>query len=127
MGVRVNISGLESIFSSNRINHAHYKAANQALLNMNQYVPYSGENGKQNHLRDTGKVISSHGGDFSIVWDATYAAPMFYGIVNGKEISAYTQTQGEPGKSKRWDQRMTGNNQDMQEVANAFKNTLLGG
>ena len=49
------------------------------------------------------------------------------GIVHGHQVKNYTVTEGEPGKSKRWDMRMTGNKQDMREVSDAFKNTLMKG
>lgn len=120
MAVRVHVDGLKSRFSSGNIAKARYAAANQALLNMNKYVPYSGENSKQNHLRDMSYV--SNDGD-SIIWNAKYATAQFYGFVNGREVRRYTT----PGTSKRWDQRLTGNNQDMREVTDAFKNTLMKG
>lgn len=133
MPVQVNVGGLKSRFNGGNIAKARYAAANQAMHNMNKYVPYSGNNGKQNHLRDANaltpdsKVNGEVAEDGSaIIWHMPYAAPMFYGVVHGHEVK-YTVTEGEPIKSKRWDQRMTGNNQDMREVSDAFKNTLLKG
>lgn len=130
MPVRVNVGGLKSQFSSGNIAKARYVAANQAMLNMNKYVPYSGENGKQNHLRDANaltpdsKVNGEVAEDGSaIIWHMPYAAPMFYGVVHGHPVKNYTT----PGTSKRWDMRMTGNKQDMREVSDAFKNTLMKG
>lgn len=120
MGVQVNVRGLESMFSKNNIVQSRYAAANQAMLNMNKYVPYSGENGKQDHLRDTSHVTSD---GTTIIWNMKYATPQFYGVVHGRNVRKYTT----PGTSKRWDQRMTGNNQDMREVSAVFKNTLLKG
>lgn len=134
MPVQVNVGGLKSRFSGGNIAKARYVAANQAMHNMNKYVPYSGNNGKQDHLRDANALTPDNkvNGDVTkdgehIIWHMPYAAPMFYGIVNGKEVT-YTQAKGETTiKSKRWDKRMTGNKQDMREVSDAFKNTLLKG
>ncbi|WP_307994976.1 minor capsid protein [uncultured Weissella sp.] len=121
MPVTVNVDGLNSRFSEHNIAKARYVAANQAMINMNQYVPYSGENGHQDHLRDTGHVASD---GQSVTWTTAYAHSIFLGLVGGKyPIQNYTT----PGTSKRWDLRMTGNRQDMLEVTNAFKETLMKG
>ncbi|WP_307994545.1 minor capsid protein [uncultured Weissella sp.] len=120
MPVQVNAGGLKSRFNGGNIAKARYVAANQAMLNMNKYVPYSGETGKQNHLRDTSHVTSDGS---TIIWNTKYATSQFYGIVHGHQVKNYTT----PGTSKRWDKRMTGNKQDMREVSDAFKNTLLKG
>lgn len=124
MPVTVNVDGLTSRFSKRNIDKARYEAANQAMTNMNKYVPYSGENGNQVHLRDTSHATSDGS---QITWTTKYATAQFYGVVNGHRVQHYTVTSGEPGKSKRWDLRMTGNKQDMREVSDAFKNTLLKG
>lgn len=124
MPVQVNVGGLKSRFNGGNIAKARYVAANQAMLNMNKYVPYSGETGKQDHLRDTSHVTSDGS---TIIWNTKYATSQFYGVMNGHRVQHYTVTSGEPGKSKRWDKRMTGNKQDMREVSDAFKNTLLKG
>lgn len=130
MTVQVNVGGLKSRFNGGNIAKARYVAANQAMLNMNKYVPYSGENGKQNHLRDANALTpdSRVNGEVAedgsaIIWHMPYAAPMFYGVVHGHQVKNYTT----PGTSKRWDKRMTGNKQDMREVSDAFKNTLMKG
>lgn len=124
MPVTVNVDGLNSKFSKANIAKARYKAANQAMENMNKYVPYSGENGKQTHLRDTSHVMPDGS---EITWTTEYATAQFYGFVNGHRVRNYTVTNGEPGKSRRWDLRMTGNKQDMFEVTNAFEKTLMKG
>ena len=123
MVVRINISHAQERLSPGNIAKARYLAANQAMINMNQYVPYSGENDRNPHLRDTSYVDTD---GTTITWNTPYARSQFYGVVNGHPVKNYTKTDDEKLKSKRWDLRMTSSKQDMNEVEKAFKGGLKG-
>jgi hypothetical protein len=103
--VKVNWSGKTNI--PGRLDRGLNFAANQALINMEPFVPK-----RENHLRDSGHVTGHE-----VVYKTPYARPQFYGIIAGKyRIHNYTT----PGTGKRWDLRMKGNQALMKSVVQAF-------
>ena len=87
----VDLDGFMNKTSSGNIKLAQYALANQAMSDMEQFVPKD-----QNHLRDSAHLNSV--GD-SIIYAMPYAKAQFYGIVNGYPIKNYTTS----GTGKRWD------------------------
>lgn len=74
--------------SQQNINRAKYALANQALADMNQFVPAD-----EFVLRQTGRVS---GDAEEVIWDMPYAARMFYMMMRN-----YTT----PGTGPRWDNK----------------------
>lgn len=117
MGVRVKIdlSGFNKRFSSQRLIAARKAAANDAQQAMERYVPKNvGNLRKASYVSDDG----SH-----IVYEMPYAKAQFYGIVHGSPVKHYST----PGTSKRWDLRLKGNRSDMVKVKEAFVEELKRG
>ncbi len=107
MGVRVSVNWTGARAIPSRLDEGLNMAANQALANMEQFVPKS-----ENYLRDSGHV-SGH----SIIYKTPYAKAQFYGLIGGKyRVHHYTT----PGTSRRWDLRLKGNQQLMKTVTHAF-------
>lgn len=83
-------------------------AGNQAMMEMVNFIPR-----KEGDLRDSqtmsldGKTISYH---------VLYAQAQFRGFINGHRIHNYTT----PGTSRRWDLRLTGDQEKMNHVKKAF-------
>lgn len=92
-----------------------YLAANQAIMEMNRFVPFSGKQ-RAVHLRDTAEVDS---GGRHITYSTPYAKAQFFGFVGvgGFRVKNYTT----PGTSRRWDLRLTSNPAAMKNVEEAFK------
>lgn len=89
--VNVDLDGFMSQTSPNNIKRAQYAMVNQALSDMEQFVPKS-----QGHLRDSGHATAD--GD-QITYTMPYAKLQFIGITNGHPITNYST----PGTGKRWD------------------------
>lgn len=70
-----------------------YTLANQALSNMNPYVP------KKNNILSMSGTVNLDGS--AINYNTPYAKAQFYGIVNGYRVHRYTT----PGTGRRWDLR----------------------
>lgn len=104
--INVNITNLDKI--PMRFDDGQKWAANQAMMEMHEFIPK-----KEGYLRDSqtmsldGKHISYH---------TPYARPQFYGLINGHEVQNYTT----PGTGKRWDLRLTGDKEKMDNVKNSF-------
>ncbi|MBZ5971589.1 minor capsid protein [Leuconostoc gasicomitatum] len=97
---------------------AQYKAANQAMMAMEQFVPMSNQQ-KQNRLR-TETSLSADGQHIN--YAIPYARAQFYGFTSsGAKIQNYTT----PGTSRRWDLRLKGNKELMKTVTDAFGKELL--
>lgn len=97
MSVRIStdLSGLNSMLSGQRLQRAQYVLVNQAMADMDKFVPY-----KQGHL-STQVAIGLDGK--SIVYTVPYARAQFYGVVGGKyPVQHYTKTV-HPEATKRWD------------------------
>lgn len=120
--ITVNLSGLNSILSSERLSRAHYVLANQAMADMDKFVPY-----KQGHLANQ---VSIGIDGKSIVYTVPYAKAQFYGFITnyktGKksQIRNYTRTV-HPQASRRWDLRARSLYGD--DWANKVKKLLLEG
>ena len=124
MSVRVSYSGkkLGDILSQAKLEKANYVVANQAMEDMDQFVPY-----KQGHL--AGSVHIS-GNKQTIVYDEPYAKAQFYGFITNcktgqqSRIRNYTRSE-HPQASRRWDLRAK--NLYMNKWIGKVTNSLLGG
>ena|SRR5699024_611528 len=86
--VSVNLDGVRKKLSIQSHQRGQYAVANQALSDMNPFVPK-----KKGILRMTGHV---EGGGEYVVWNTPYVARMFY-------IMMYNYTT--PGTGPRWDNK----------------------
>ena len=86
--VDVDFSGVRRKISRQAHQHGQYAVANQALADMNQFVPK-----KEGVLRMTGHIEGM--GEYA-VWNTPYAARMFY-------MMMYNYTT--PGTGPRWDNK----------------------
>ena len=113
--VDINLN-LGRLFSTANINKARYVMANQAMADMDQFVPYKvGTLSQSAHINADGSQIT---------YTTPYAKAQFYGIVNGSPVRNYTRSE-HPQASKRWDLRakaLYG-----QQWANVAKKSLTGG
>ena len=92
--ITVELSGAKNKLSQQSIQRGQYALANQALADMNQFVPM-----KDNILRMTGSIAIDGS---SVLWSTPYAKAQFYGIV-GRGYRVYNYTT--PGTGRRWDLR----------------------
>ena len=119
--VTVNLSGLNSILSSQRLSRARHVLANQAMADMDQFVPY-----KRGTLSGSAHI----GSDGNIVYTTPYAKAQFYGFITNHKtgqqsrVRNYTRTT-HPQASRRWDLRAKALYGD--EWANKVKKSLLEG
>lgn len=88
--VTVDLGNVKRKLSPEGFNKGKFALANQALADMNQFVPR-----KKGTLRTTGHVTSEN----SILYQTPYAKAQFYGS-NGKATFSKYST---PGTGKRWD------------------------
>lgn len=124
MSVRVSYSGkkLDDLFSKSAMTKAEYAVANQAMSDMDQFVPY-----KQGHLSGSAHIDENK---HTIVYNGPYAKAQFYGFITnyktGKQsrIRNYTRTE-HPKASRRWDLRAK--NLYMDKWLGEVKSSLLGG
>jgi len=86
--VTINLTVARNKLSQNNVNRGRYALANQALADMNQFVPMD-----ENILRMTGHVNNDGSG---AIWDTPYAANLFY-------MPKYNYTT--PGTGPRWDMK----------------------
>lgn len=107
---------LDNLFSNSKIDKARYVVANQAMADMDQFVPYKvGTLSQSAHINADGSQIT---------YTTPYAKAQFYGIINGSPVRNYTRSE-HPMASKRWDLRakaLYG-----QQWADIAKKSLLGG
>lgn len=87
--VTVELDGVKRKLSQENFKRGQYALANQAMSDMNQFVPR-----KEGVLRTTAHVVGG-----SIVYQTPYAKAQFYGS-NGKATFSKYST---PGTGKRWD------------------------
>lgn len=93
MGVKVDLTGIRAKVSPQAIKRGRYALGNQAMADMNSYVPKNSGGGI---LRGSAHLNSEAS---KIIYDTPYAKPQFYGT-NGKSIFKKYST---PGTGKRWD------------------------
>lgn len=107
---------LDDLFSKTNIDKARYVTANQAMADMDQFVPYKvGALSQSVHINANGSQIT---------YTTPYARAQFYGVVNGSPVRNYTRSE-HPRASKRWDLRAKAlYGQQWAEIA---KRNLLGG
>ena len=107
---------LNDLFSNTNIDKARYVMANQAMADMDQFVPYKvGTLSQSVHINANGSQIT---------YTTPYAKAQFYGIINGSQVRNYTRSE-HPRASKRWDLRAKAlYGQQWAEIA---KKSLLGG
>lgn len=122
MGVKVhvNLSGLNRKLSAESLKRARKLMANDALQAMNKYVPSSSQGNDESGSTLRGMSSIAEDGS-SIMYRAIYARAQFYGFITNKyggpfRIHNYTT----PGTSRRWDLRLKGNKEDMNDVKEAF-------
>lgn len=100
--VSVNLQVPKQKLSPNNVKRGRYALANQALSDMNPFVPML-----EGVLRQTGQVS---GDGAELIWNTPYAARLFY-------IYMYNYTT--PGTGPRWDMRAKG--MFMSDWLKAFK------
>lgn len=93
MKVDINLDAVFAKMSDDNIQRGRQALANQALADMNQFVPM-----KEGILRMSA-TIDIDGG--AINYNMPYAAAQFYGFIRGGRVYNYTT----PGTSRRWDLR----------------------
>lgn len=91
MGVKVDLSGVRAKVSPEAMRRGKYALGNQAMADMNQFVPR-----RDNHLRQS--VYLSNNGE-KIIYNKKYAKRQFY--LNGKKYTT-------PGTGPRWDLKAKG-------------------
>ena len=114
--VSADLNGLNNMLSARSLSRARTVLANQAMADMDQFVPY-----KQGHLAGSAHLDDNN----NIVYNTPYARAQFYGIVGGKyPVVHYTRTE-HPQATKRWDLKAKSLYGD--EWANKVKKSLLEG
>ena len=115
MSVRVSYNGkkLTDVFSQANLEKANYVVANQAMQDMDQFVPY-----KQGHLAGSAHIS---GNKQTIVYNTPYAN---YKTGQQSRIRNYTRSE-HPQASRRWDLRAK--NLYMNRWLNKVNDSLLGG
>lgn len=86
--VDINLSGVRKKLSQGNVERGRYALANQALADMNPFVPM-----KEGITRQTGHVES--GGEY-VTWNTPYVKRLFY-------MMMYNYTT--PGTGPRWDMK----------------------
>lgn len=118
MSVHVTVTGsqLSDILSGQSLQRARYTLANQAMSDMDQFVPF-----KQGNLAGSAHLD----GKGNIVYNIPYAKAQFYGMAGGKyPIRNYTVSE-HPNATKRWDLKAKSLYGD--EWTNKVKDKLLEG
>lgn len=122
--VKVDLANFDRRFSHKNLIKARKLAANDALQAMDKYVPSSSKGNDESGSTLRGMSSVAEDGS-SIMYRAIYARAQFYGFITNKyggpfRIHNYTTH----GTSRRWDLRLKGNKQDMQEVVDTFTKGL---
>ncbi|QER68390.1 capsid protein [Paucilactobacillus nenjiangensis] len=107
MKVKVDLSGVNRKFSQAQLNRGRQMVANQALADMNKFVPL-----QSGRLRGSGHV---EGAGTKIIWDSRYAHRQFIGL----GITNYTT----PGTGPHWDTKAKG--MFMNSWVNVFKRGVV--
>ena len=104
MGIKVNLSGVRTKVSPEAMRRGRYALGNQAMADMNQFVP------RKNNILRQSVHLSSNGE--KIIYDTKYAKRQFY--LNGKKYTT-------PSTGPRWDLKAKG------AYLNAWKRAFLKG
>lgn len=123
MGVRVQVTGaqLSDMLSGPALDRARYTLANQAMSDMDQFVPF-----KQGNLAGSAHLD----GNDNIVYNTPYAKAQFYGFITNyktgqrSRVRNYTVSE-HPQAYRRWDLRAKSLYGD--DWANKVKDKLLEG
>ncbi|HFE9852684.1 TPA: minor capsid protein [Enterococcus faecalis] len=91
MSVKVNLSGVRAKVNSDAMRRGRYALGNQAMADMNQFVP------RKNNILRQSVHLSSNGE--KIIYGTKYAKRQFY--LNGKKYTT-------PGTGPRWDLKAKG-------------------
>ncbi|MCM3110682.1 minor capsid protein [Lederbergia lenta] len=86
VNVKIDLSKARQKLSQGNVDRGRYSLANQALADMNPFVPKD-----DNILRQTGHVS---GNGEEVIWNTPYAARLFY---------MYMYNYTTPGTGPRWD------------------------
>ena len=95
--IKVDLSGAVKKVSSANRKKAEYAIANQALLDMEQFVPF-----RDGDLRGSGHVSGNQ-----IIYNTVYARAQFYGSSYNKYRSFTFKKYSTAGTGKRWDLKAT--------------------
>lgn len=103
MKVSINLDGMEKKLSQANIKRGRYAFMNQAMSDMEQYVPRD-----QGDLRGDTAISKNNvyvdNGNETIHYTQPYARAQFYGMINGHPVTHYSQYGGQP-VGRRWDLR----------------------
>lgn len=118
MSFQIKIDGKlpSSILNKAALEKANYVVANQAMADMDQFIPY-----KQGHLAGSAHISDNKQ---TIVYDEPYAKAQFYGMINGHPVVNYTRSE-HPQATKRWD--LKAKSLYMDKWLGKVSNSLLGG
>ena len=99
--IKVDLSGIEKKISGANVKKAEYAIANQAMLDMEQFVPYRGPS--------VGGALrgSAHVSGNKIIYNTVYARAQFYGSAYNKYRSFTFSKYTTAGTGKRWDLKAT--------------------
>lgn len=112
--VNVDLTGVKRKLGAASLQRGKIAVANQALLDMNRFVPK-----RRGELRASGHATNKG----TIEWSQVYARAQFYGLVRGRggggpyPVTRYTT----PGTGKRWDRKAKS------IYANAWKRAFVKG
>lgn len=99
--IKVDLSGANKKVSGASLKKAEYAIANQAMLDMEQFVPYRGPS--------VGGALrgSAHVSGNKIIYNTVYARAQFYGSAYNKYRSFAFSKYTTAGTGKRWDLKAT--------------------
>ncbi|QAT27264.1 capsid protein [Leuconostoc mesenteroides] len=117
MAIKLDFDRANHIMAGANKKASQFKAANQAMMAMERFVPKS-DMQKQNRLRTASNV--SNDGEH-IIYTMPYARAQFFGVINGSQIRNYTT----PGTSSRWDKRLIGDKALMKTVTDVYVKELM--
>ena len=117
MGVKItaNVPFMKNMLCGDSLDRARYVLANQAMADMDQFVPL-----KSSALAGSAHLDVNH----NIIYSTPYARAQFYGMIHGHPVKNYTQTAGRY-PTKRWDLKAKSLYGD--EWANKVAQSLLEG
>ena len=95
--IKVDLSGAYKKASNANAKKAEYAIANQAMLDMEQFVPL-----RDGNLRGSGHVSGNN-----FIYDTVYARAQFYGSSYNKYRSFTFKKYSTAGTGKRWDLKAT--------------------
>lgn len=95
--IKVDLGGAYKKASSANAKKAEYAIANQAMLDMEQFVPL-----RDGNLRGSGHVSGN-----KIIYNTVYARAQFYGSAYNKYRSFTFSKYTTAGTGKRWDLKAT--------------------